>query len=112
MFYPPLVEGRSRDWIWERVGREDETLKGIVMLHGNGAPTQWAEIEGPEASADYLVQFVSKKGWQGNLTRKEEPSEEIQVYLGEQGEVPVSFHADRLIRMMPVMKALIEEVSK
>ena len=109
VFYPPLMAGDSREWIWDRVSGEDETLKGFVMLHGNGASSQWAELEGPESSGDFLDQLVTKKGWLGNLSRKETQTGEIQVHLGEQGKVPVALHGERLLRMMPVMKAILQE---
>ena len=109
VFYPPLMNGDSRDWIWERVSGEDEIMEGFVMLHGNGSILQWAEVVATESSSTFLDQLVARKGWSGNMTRKENLADEIQVILGEQGEAPVSHHADRLLRMMPVMKALLEE---
>ena len=112
VFYPPLLEGDLKNWIWERVGQKEESLESLVILKGGGSPLNWADIKPTEESADILSQLVSKKGWAGSFELTEERAEVIHVALGEQGKSPIVNHAERLIRMMPVMKALLEQTGK
>jgi len=108
-FFPPLAEGDFRDWIWERVGQEDEALVSLLILGGDGSPLNWADIQATEKSAGSLREFVSRKGWLGNLKVADELAGEIRFSLGEQGERSIPAHAERLIRMMPVTKAWFEQ---
>ena len=112
VFYPPLLEGDPKSWIWERIGKEEESLESFLILEGGGSPLNWADIKTTEKSADVLDQLVSKKGWAGNFELADERAGEIHVALGEQGESQIVNHAERLIRMMPVMKALLEQTGK
>ncbi|MDG1070432.1 MAG: hypothetical protein P8P32_02385 [Akkermansiaceae bacterium] len=111
-FYPPLLEGDPKSWIWERIGKEEESLESLLILEGGGSPLNWADIKTTEKSADILDQLVSKKGWAGNFKIADERAGEIHVALGEQGKSQIVNHAERLIRMMSVMKALLEQTGK
>ena len=112
VFYPPLFEGDLDDWIWERCGEEGESMKGFLMVTGD---------EEPNRSSRFLVP-ASLKGKIDALSNSKIWDEEAKIEIGDHGVLEVRLgddslfsreeHSQRLIRMMPVIKELVERLNE
>jgi len=56
-----------------------------------------------------LSSLLGKKGWEGNVLLDEDAASQVTLKLGERGAVSNEAHAQRLLRMMPLVKSLLDE---
>lgn len=112
VFYPPLADGNLEEWIWKRCGEEGENMAGFLHVTGGGQKRGVSTLFVPEDQRAFAEEVSQKKGWEGNLVPKVSTNQEIQVELDEQGRLSRSRHAQELIRLMPLVKDLVEALGE
>ena len=99
VFYPPVF----MESLWERVGDASEDLAGQIDILGGAGHNSWGDLYLPES----LKEVVQNPTWGKNLNFLG-PQEGILVKLSEKGPMKTQQQAVRLLRMMPVIKALVD----
>ncbi|YCM45427.1 hypothetical protein V2O64_05265 [Verrucomicrobiaceae bacterium 227] len=111
VFYPPLPgEGELKSWVEKRSGA-GQLSRGFLVVRGGGPEGLWASISAPESDGAMLSGLLSKKGWEGNVVLDEEKVSQIALKLGERGRGSNEAHAQRLIRVMPLLQSLLDELA-
>lgn len=111
-FYSPLQDDDLPAWVWARCSEEGETLKGFIKVTGGGADMDWAELRSPAASQSLVTTLTERKGWDSNIRLKEEDAPYLEIRLSERQRGTRSEQAQRLIRMMPLVKELVEDLAE
>ena len=112
VFYPPLAGGDLRDWIWKRCGGEDEKMAGFLEITGGTMKLSMSLLSIPEGRRPLAEEISGKKGWADNLSIELSAYPELRIELAEQGRLSRDGHAQALIRLMPLVKDLIEKVDE
>jgi hypothetical protein len=112
VFYPPLVEGDFREWIWERCGSEGEDMRALVKVSGGDSGGQSTSWQGPGGAEGVLGQLAESKLWGGGMRLVPEPGPFFEVGLVEQGNLSRPGHAKQLIELMPVLKELLDRLAR
>ncbi|MDA7538300.1 hypothetical protein OAE58_02340 [Akkermansiaceae bacterium] len=99
VFYPPVAEGN----FWEEVIGDDEVLVKQIDLLGGAGHNTWANLYLPEEAKVVL----KNPAWLAN-TNVLGPRERLTIELSVKGPMKTQQQADRLLRMMPVVRALAE----
>lgn len=111
VFYPPLHDDDLPAWIWERCGAEGETMAGFIQVSGGGKEMDLAELSAPAAKQSLLKELAEQKGWAGNVRLQEKAAAYLKLRLSERHRITRPEHAQRIIRMMPLVKDLIEQLA-
>jgi hypothetical protein len=101
VFYPPVFQQS----LWERVEGDSEELVGQIDLLGGAGHNTWGNLYLPEA----MRKVIQDPTWEKNLNVLD-PKEGVLVELSEKGPMKTQQQADRLLRMMPVVKALLDGI--
>ncbi len=99
VFYPPVaVEG-----IWDRVSGEGETLVKQIDILGGAGHSTWGNFY----LAEEEVVRLKNPAWLTNVNLL--PARVVPtIELTEKGPMKTQQQAERLLRVMPVVKALVE----
>jgi len=89
--------------LWERAGDASEDLAGQIDILGGAGHNTWGNLYLPKS----LEGVVQNPTWEKNLNFLGF-QERILVELSEKGPMKTQQQADRLLRMMPVIKALVD----
>ena len=108
VFYPPLLEGDLDDWIWERCGEEGESMKGFVMITGDVEPNRSPRFLVPISQKAKIEALSSSNIWNEDAQIEIGDHRVLEVRLGDDSLFSREEHSQRLIRMMPVIKELVE----
>ena len=107
VFYPPLSsDNELREWV-EKRSSAGQSSRGFLIVRGNGPEDLWASVLSPSSEAAMISGLLGQKGWEGNVLLDEVPSPQITVQLGEGGAVSDEGHAQRLLRVMPLLRSLL-----
>ena len=112
VFYPPLAGEDLRDWIWERCGGENEKMAGFLEITGNGPRAEVSSLSFPEDKREFAEKISQEKGWADNLSPGVSAYPELKIELAEQGRLSREGHAQNLIRLMPLVKDLIQGLAE
>ncbi len=112
VFYPPLYDDDLPAWIWARCGTNDETMAGFLKVCEGVGELEVAEIYAPEEKRNLVAELAGQKGWEGNVKVADEASEFLEVRLAEGSRSSRSEQAQRIIRMMPLVKDLVERLGE
>lgn len=111
VFYPPIpTDDELKQWVEER-SSVGQPAAGFLIVRGGGPGNLWASISSPRSQAGLISGLLGKKGWEGNAILEEIPSPHLAIKLGEQGDVSGEAHAQRLLRVMPLLKNLLDELA-
>jgi len=99
VFYPPVSESD----LWSRVSGEGERLARRIDLRGGAEHTTWANVYLAEES----MALLKNPAWAANVNLLP-PLERVTIELSEKGPMKTQQQADRLLRMMPVVRALAD----
>jgi hypothetical protein len=112
VFYPPLFEGDLDDWIWERCGEEGESMKGFVMVTGDAEPNRSPRFLVP-ASLEGKIDALSNSAiWNEEAKIEIGNHGVLEVRLGDDSLFSREEHSQRIIRMMPVIRELVERLNE
>lgn len=110
VFYPPLVEGDAAEWVRQRT-RKEEAVAGVLFVRSGENTGGWGTIEATGKSVSKVDDLIGRKGWNEQLVRDEELKPQTTILLGEGKGSNKEEHAGDLLRIMPFLKALVEELS-
>jgi hypothetical protein len=109
VFYPPISsDDELKAWVESR-SSTSQPSRGFLVVRGNGPENLWGSVSSPQSDFAMLAGLLGKKGWQGNVLLDEVPTPQITLKLGERGTVSDEAHAQRLLRVMPLLKSLLDE---
>lgn len=108
VFYPPLVEGDPAEWIWARCGKEGTLMKGFVMVTGDEEPNRSPRFLVPGALKSKIDALSRSEIWNEDAKIEIGNHPVIEVKLGDDLLFSREEHSQLLIRMMPVIKELVE----
>lgn len=112
VFYPPLVEGDLNDWIWKRCGEDGETMKAFLKITTGLENDPETVFLVPNDRKQLFESLRSSKIWGSEMSINAGPSQFVEVRLVEGGRLSRPEHAQKLIRLMPVMKDLIDRLGE
>jgi len=112
VFYPPLHDEDLPAWVWERCSEKGEKLTAFVKVAGGGNEVDLAELKSPAEDQSLLKELTEQKGWDGNVKIREGDAPFWEVMLAERHRGSRSEQAQRLIRMMPLVKDLVEQLAE
>ncbi len=112
VFYPPLVNGGLDNWIWERCGEEGHTMKGFVKVTGDDEPNRSPRFLVPEPLKAKVESLGSSEIWNDDAKIEVGDHAVLEVRLGDDTLFSREEHSQRLIRMMPVIKELVESLNE
>ncbi|MEN8774324.1 MAG: hypothetical protein ABF379_08695 [Akkermansiaceae bacterium] len=112
VFYPPLVEGDLDDWIWERCGGEGESMKGFVMVTGDEDSHRSPRFLVPDSLEETIDELSRSEIWSDDSKVETGDHPVLEVRLGDDSLFSREEHSQRLIRMMPVIKELVESLNQ
>jgi hypothetical protein len=112
VYYPPLVEGDLDAWIWERCGEEGESMKGFVMVTGDPEPKRSPRFLVPASLEKKIEELSSSKIWNEEAKIETGDYGVLEVRMGDDSLFSREEHSQRLIRMMPVIKELVERLNE
>ena len=107
-----FAEEDLRDWIWERCGGENEKMAGFLEITGNGPRAEVSSLSFPEDKREFAETISQAKGWADNLSPGVSAYPELKIELAEQGRLSREGHAQNLIRLMPLVKDLIQGLAE
>lgn len=110
VFYPPLVEGDLKEWLWERCGRKEETLRGLVRVTGGDPEVVTTVFRGPGGAKGLLGDLSQSKLWNDQMEIEKEGHPDFEVFLIDQAGLAREKHALQLIQLLPAFKDLVERV--
>jgi|GEM_PF-533643 len=109
VFYPPIPDDEElRDWVAQR-SSAGQSARRFLLVRGSGSENLWASMTSPQSDSAMLSSLLGKKGWEGNVLLDEDAASQVTLKLGERGAVSNEAHAQRLLRMMPLVKSLLDE---
>jgi len=112
VFYPPLYDDDFPAWIWERCGSEGESVVGFIKVMGEGREGDLAELKVPSKDRGLLEKLTEKKGWEGKIEVHDGDAAFLELMLAERHRGSRTEQAQRIIRMMPLMKDLVEGLAE
>lgn len=112
VFYPPLTGENLEEWIWKRCGKEGEKMAAFILVSGGDEENRGSNLVVPEAKREFAESMAQTKGWEGYLVPKVSNVPQIQVELTGQGRMSRTKHAQELIRLMPLVKDLVEALGE
>ena len=112
VFYPPFVEGRLDDWIWELCGEEGKSMKAFLKITGGDDKEPETVFLIPDRRKSLFDVLKASKIWGSEMSIDGEPSPFLEVRLIERNRLSRPEHAQKLIRMMPVMKDLVDRLGE
>lgn len=112
VFYPPLVDGDLAAWVWQRCGQEGETMKGFIKVTGGFGQDRETRFCVPDRLRPLLQEVSSSKIWGDEMLLDGEPHPFFEVRLVEGDRLSRPDHAGKLIRVMPVVKDLLERLGE
>ncbi len=112
VLYPPLYDDDLPAWVWERCGTNQEEMLGFLKLSGGGSASELAELSGPAAMQASLRELMEQKGWAGNVRLRSELSPFLELHLAGRERGSRSEQAQQIIRMMPLVKSLLERLAE
>lgn len=108
VLYPPLVEGDLRAWIWARCGGEGEEMSGFVSITGGSERPLMSGFSFPEEMQSFADSISGESYLDQELVPTLLESPELGIELVEKGRLNREGHAQKLIRLMPFVKDLVE----
>jgi len=110
VFYPPIPnDDELRGWV-ERRSNVGQAARDLLIVRGSGPENLWASVSSPPSEARMLANLLGKKGWEGNVLFEDGPATQVTLKLGERGVASEEAHAQRLLRVMPFLKSLLDEL--
>ncbi|MGJ8695086.1 MAG: hypothetical protein ACSHYF_02125 [Verrucomicrobiaceae bacterium] len=102
VFYPPVI---GND-LWEVVRQDGEIFGGRIDLLGGGPFAKWGLVSGEV----HVQELLARPAWAENIEVVPPVGQNAVVRLSEKGPMKESQQAERLLRMMPVVKALADRI--
>ncbi len=116
VIYPPLHDANLPKWIWERCGAKGEEMAGFLKLSAGGSDLAASELRVMDGKQDLLRKLKEKRAWPDQVAVSGEPSSYFEFRLAGTGAGAQrggrDEQAQHLIRMMPVVKSLLEGLAE
>lgn len=112
VFYPPLVGPDLKSWIWERVGKKGETLAGFISLGAGRSGVGHAALRVPREDLSAIQEVTLRNRLDDQVVVSESQESSIEVSLIENEDESREVLAQRLLRILPLVKDLIESFKK
>lgn len=101
VFDPPI----SQIPLWQRVKGDGEELVGKITLAGGSAHQYWAKASG----GAFALPILKNPIWKESVEVGDESQEQV-LRLCDKGPMTSAEHAERMIRMMPLVEKLLENL--
>lgn len=112
VLYPPLDEGDLAAWLWERCGARGERLKGFLKVSEGKGGVVLNEMSVPASDQEFLKKLAEKKTWEGCVTLLDAASPHFELRLAGRSQDGRVAQAQHLIRVMPLVKELLEHFAQ
>ncbi|MFT6181529.1 MAG: hypothetical protein ACI8UZ_001077 [Akkermansiaceae bacterium] len=110
VLYPPLAEGDLKEWIWERCGGEGEEMAGFLAITEGNEDTLMSGFSFPEEKRAFAESMTDAGFPDQELVSSLSRYPELRIELVGKKRLSHEGHAQKLIRLMPFVKDLVESL--